>query len=67
MSEPFEDYGDFDDDTECANCGGEGFYYSCEEEFACLDPEGGCDLCRRRCNWCQPRKVKEGKWQLTKN
>lgn len=43
-----------DDDDECPNCGGEGFFYSCEEEFACIDPESGCDLCRRRCDWCRP-------------
>ncbi len=51
-----EDYDEFDDE-ECSNCGGEGFYYSCDEEFACIDPEGGCDLCRRRCDWCNPRKT----------
>lgn len=46
------------DDDDCPNCGGEGFYYSCDEEFACIDPEGGCDLCMRRCDWCNP--VKQG-------
>lgn len=43
---------DFDDDG-CPNCGGEGVIYSCFEEFACVDPEGGCDLCERRCDWCR--------------
>lgn len=42
-----------DVDDECSNCGGEGIVYSCDEEFACIDPEGGCDLCARRCDWCQ--------------
>lgn len=45
-----EDYDDFED--ECSNCGGEGFVYDCDEPFACVDPEGGCDLCMRRCDWC---------------
>lgn len=47
----------FDDfDFGCPNCGGEGYVYSCFEEFACIDPEGGCDLCMSRCDWCRPRK-----------
>ena len=55
MSGPAEDYDDpMDDDEDCPNCGGEGVVYMCEEEFACIDPEGGCDLCARRCDWCQP-------------
>jgi len=41
----------------CPNCGGEGVVYSCFEEWACIDPEGGCDLCEHRCDWCQPRKL----------
>ena len=44
------------DDGECGNCGGEGYVYSCVEEWACADPEGGCDYCRRRCDWCRPPK-----------
>lgn len=45
----------FDDQPEdcCTNCGGEGVVYCCEEEWACIDPEGGCDLCERRCDWCR--------------
>lgn len=51
-----EDHGpDFLDDC-CPNCGGEGVIYSCQEEYACVDPEGGCDVCERRCDWCRPRK-----------
>lgn len=47
---------DFDpaDEMDCPNCGGESFIYDCEEEWACVDPEGGCDLCMRRCDWCNP-------------
>lgn len=47
------DFEDFEDDY-CPNCGGEGIVYSCFEEWACVDPEGGCDLCERRCDWCNP-------------
>jgi hypothetical protein len=47
-----EDY-DFDDQAECWNCGGEGVIYSCFEEYACIDPEGGCDECERRCDVCK--------------
>ena len=51
------DFDDFDEmDNSCPNCGGEGYVYSCFEEFACIDPEGGCDLCMRRCDWCKPVK-----------
>lgn len=43
-------------DEECSNCGGEGWVAACFQEFACIDPEGGCDECTRRCDWCNPRK-----------
>ena len=43
------------DDDDCPNCGGEGYVYSCQDEIGCIDPEGGCDLCMRRCDWCNPR------------
>lgn len=46
---------EYDDDV-CPNCNGEVVVYCCEEEYACVDPEGGCDLCERRCDWCRPRK-----------
>jgi hypothetical protein len=46
-------------DDVCPNCGGEGFVSSCFEEWACVDPEEGCDLCIRRCDWCNPRKPKQ--------
>lgn len=49
-----------DYDTEyddcCPNCGGEGIVYSCEDPCSCVDPEYGCDLCERRCDWCRPIK-----------
>lgn len=38
---------------ECWQCAGEGFVSYCLEEFACLDPEGGCDLCTRTCDICK--------------
>lgn len=47
---------DFDDDDggdECWDCGGEGFYHSCLEVYACVDPEGGCDECERTCSTCR--------------
>jgi len=47
---------DRDDDDGCDNCGGTGYVYSCHQEFACVDPEGGCVYCRRRCDWCRPVK-----------
>jgi hypothetical protein len=47
---PFDDY-DETDDT-CPNCGGEGVYFDCFGEWACIDPESGCDLCMHRCDWC---------------
>ena len=49
-----DDYDDPYDDGSCPNCGGEGVIYSCFEEWACVDPEGGCDECERRCDWCRP-------------
>ena len=50
-----EQYHDHPDD-ECWNCGGEGVVYFCHTEYACIDPEGGCDLCERRCAICRPRR-----------
>ena len=46
----------YEDDDCCPNCGGEGIVYSCFEEWACIDPESGCDLCERRCDWCRPAR-----------
>lgn len=52
-----DDFDDFDMDDSCPNCGGEGIVYCCFEEWACVDPEGGCDLCERRCGWCRPHRT----------
>lgn len=52
MGQPGECDFDYGEDDDCPNCGGEGFVASCFEEWACIDPEGGCDLCIRRCDWC---------------
>jgi len=40
---------------DCWNCGGEGVVYSCVEEWACMDPDYGCDFCASRCDVCRPR------------
>lgn len=57
MAAPDDDeaYWDYDD-NDCANCGGEGFVSHCFEEYACMYPDEGCDLCMRRCDWCNPYK-----------
>lgn len=39
-------------EDDCPNCGGEGYVASCLEEWACLHPEEGCDLCIIQCDWC---------------
>ena len=43
-------------DGECWHCGGEGYTYDCFEEYACVDPEGGCEDCARRCPECAELK-----------
>jgi hypothetical protein len=45
----------YEDDAECQACDGEGFTANCFEPFACIDPEGGCLDCTRRCS-CNPPK-----------
>jgi hypothetical protein len=52
---PDDDYDDRYDEG-CYECGGDGFVSDCFEEWACLDPEYGCDLCTRRCPLCNPAK-----------
>ena len=49
---PDDDLDDWSDEDECANCGGTGFVYMCVSEYACVDPEDGCDLCEKNCDWC---------------
>ncbi len=55
LQDEFDDY----DDSECANCGGEGFVSSCFQEFACMYPDEGCDACTRACDWCRPTTPQE--------
>jgi hypothetical protein len=43
------------DEFDCPNCDGEGVIYDCQSDYACVDPESGCDLCIRKCDWCRPR------------
>lgn len=38
---------------QCWNCGGECVVCDCWDEIACVDPESGCDQCRRRCPICR--------------
>lgn len=47
---------DFGDDDTCPNCAGEGVIYMCVSDYACVDPESGCDLCERACDWCRQRQ-----------
>lgn len=37
--------------VDCWNCDG-GYVAHCFEEFACIDPESGCDDCLRKCDVC---------------
>ena len=52
--DPYWDY----DDSDCANCGGEGFVYGCSWDWQCdtYDEGEGTCLCTRPCDWCSPRK-----------
>lgn len=50
MSEQYEYEGEWID---CWQCGGEGEIPDCWEEFACIDPESGCEDCLRRCDICR--------------
>lgn len=58
LASPDDYYDEADED--CPNCGGEGFTYDCIDG-CCVDAEEGCELCERRCDWCQgnPRKKSE--------
>lgn len=51
-----EDEFDHDPGDCCPNCGGDGVIYMCQDEIGCVDPESGCDLCERTCDWCKPRR-----------
>lgn len=50
------DFSDFEE--QCPNCGGDGVVYMCLDEIGCVDPEGGCDMCERRCDWCRPKPAR---------
>lgn len=39
--------------VECWQCGGEGLVSSCLDDGACIDPEGGCELCLVNCDICE--------------
>jgi hypothetical protein len=51
---------DFDDgDLEFGHCGNigceDGWIADCWDGL-CVNAEDGCELCMRRCDWCNPRK-----------
>ena len=46
-----DDYYDMNYGDGCAYCD-DGFVAHCEQEFACVAPEAGCDLCIRPCEIC---------------
>jgi len=48
-----DDYDDFVE-SECWNCGGDGYVFDCIDG-CCEDADVGCDLCTRRCDVCKPR------------
>lgn len=48
-----------EDPFDCWQCHGDGYTYDCFEEWACVDPEGGCDLCMSRCDVCHSHTPKE--------
>jgi hypothetical protein len=51
---------DYDDDLEYGHCGNigcdEGWVFDCFDGL-CVNAEDGCELCMRRCDWCNPRKA----------
>lgn len=59
MSDPNEyEYDDDHTDDYCGNCDGEGWTYHCIDG-CCENAEDGCDLCARRCDWCNPLKPRK--------
>jgi hypothetical protein len=44
---------DYREWIECWQCAGDGELADCWEEYACIDPEGGCDECMKRCDICR--------------
>ena len=62
MSDNHNQHWDWDyDDSDCANCGGEGFTYGCSWDWQCdtYDEGEGTCLCPRRCEWCNPLTAEE--------
>ena len=57
-SDDRDPYWDYDDDTECANCGGDGFTYGCSWDWQCdtYDAGEGTCLCTHPCHICHPPK-----------
>lgn len=50
------------DDEDCGQCDGSGYTYDCIDG-CCANPEDGCRLCERRCDFCNPptpQQVKAG-------
>ena len=47
------------DDSECFQCGGEGFVYGCSWDWQCdtYDNGEGTCLCTRHCDVCNPVKL----------
>lgn len=45
-----------DDDSECWNCGGDGFVYGCSWDWQCDTWDGDSCLCTRPCHICHPPK-----------
>lgn len=43
------------DDEDCGQCDGSGYWYHCIDG-CCINAEEGCDLCARRCDFCNPVK-----------
>lgn len=49
-----DDYNYADQDEYCGQCD-EGYTYNCIDG-CCLHAEEGCDMCARRCDFCNPYK-----------
>lgn len=49
-----DDHGAFDDE-DCGQCDGSGYWYHCIDG-CCLNADEGCDLCARRCDFCNAPK-----------
>lgn len=48
------------DEVQCWQCHGTNYVSDCLEEWACIDPEEGCDLCTRVCDVCHsPKQARE--------